>query len=318
MPYNNVISRADAAAAIPEEVARDIWGVAAKESVALQVFRRINVSAAQVRIPVVSALPVAYWVSPTDTGIKQTTEVNWTNVYLNIEELACIVPIPQSVFDDIKFDVWDAIRPHLVTAIGRALDAAVFFGTNKPSTFPSDIVTAATAAGNTVVSGTATAAGGGLAGDMTAMFGTVWADGYPVTFAIAPPQSQTTILNTRDTQGRQLDDFNYANGVAMINGVPIMFVLGGLWPTAVSTARAIAGDGTQGIIGVRQDITFKVLDQAVITDNAGVIVFNLAQQDMIALRVVFRVGFAVPNPLTYEQPVGASRYPFGVLLAAAT
>jgi HK97 family phage major capsid protein len=316
MPYNNVISRADAAAAIPEEVSRDIWNVAAQESVALQVFRRINVSAAQVRIPVVSALPVAYWVSPTDTGIKQTTEVNWTNVYLNVEELACIVPIPQAVFDDIKFDVWDAIRPHLVTAIGRALDAAVFFGTNKPSTFPSDIVTAATAAGNVVTAGTATAAGGGLAGDLTATFGTVWADGYPVTFAIAPPQAQTTILNTRDTQGRQLDDFNYANGMAMINGVPIKFVLGGLWPTGTGAAQAIAGDGTQGVVGVRQDITFKVLDQAVITDNAGVIVFNLAQQDMIALRVVFRVGFAVPNPLTYEQPVGASRYPFGVLKAA--
>lgn len=316
MPYNNVISRADAAAAIPEEVSKDIWGVMGKQSVALSVFRQISVSAAQVRIPVLSALPVAYWVSPTDTGIKQTTEVNWANVYLNIEELAAIVPIPQSVFDDIKFDVWDSIRPHLVTAIGRALDAAVFFGTNKPSTFPSDIVTASTAAGNIVTAGTSTAAGGGLAGDLTLTFGKVWEDGYPVTFAVAPPQAQQTILNSRDTQGRQLSDFTYINGKAMIHGVPIEFAMGGLWPTGTGAAQAITGDGTQGVVGVRQDITFKVLDQAVITDNAGVIVFNLAQQDMIALRVVFRVGFAVPNPLTYEQPTGASRYPFATLKAA--
>jgi len=43
----------------------------------------------------------------------------------------------------------------------------------------------------------------------------------------------------------------------------------------------------------------KILDQGVIQDpTTKEIVYNLAQQDMLALRVVFRMGWALPNPAT--------------------
>jgi integrase len=38
-----------------------------------------------------------------------------------------------------------------------------------------------------------------------------------------------------------------------------------------------------GVIGVRQDLTFKLLDQAVLTDAGGLVVYNLPQQDMLAM-----------------------------------
>ena len=56
-----------------------------------------------------------------------------------------------------------------------------------------------------------------------------------------------------------------------------------------------------------------MLDQAVIQDNTGAIMFNLAQQDMTAVRLTFRVGWQVSNPINNEQATEASRYPAGVL-----
>lgn len=67
------------------------------------------------------------------------------------------------------------------------------------------------------------------------------------------------------------------------------------------------------MIGVRQDLTFKVLDQAVISDDTGKVILNLAQQDSVALRVVARYGWAVGTPATLAEAGAGTHYPFGVL-----
>lgn len=153
MPYDNIISRTDAAALIPEDVSREIWKNVPAMSAAMTLFRQRTLARNQQRVPVLSALPTAYFVNG-DTGLKQTTEVNWANKYFNVEEIACIVPIPENVLDDTDYDVWAEIRPLIEEAIGRTLDAAVFFGTNKPASWDNAIVPSAVTAGNVVARGT--------------------------------------------------------------------------------------------------------------------------------------------------------------------
>lgn len=317
MPYNNIISRTDVQALIPEDVSNVMLQNLQAESASLTLSTRIPVATNQTRMPVLSALPTAYFVSG-DTGIKQTTEVNWANKYLNIEELAAIVPIPEAVLDDATFDVWASVRPLLEQAIARALDAAILFGVNKPASWPTDIVTTAVAAGNMRTRGVATAAQGGIAEDFNQLFGTVEADGYAVNGVVAKTLYKAILRGARGTDGQMLADISGGT----LYGESLKIVAPGLWPTGATPpglyAEAIVGDWSQSIVGVRKDFTYKVLDQAVLTDASNVIQYNLAQQDMVALRIVFRVGWATANPINYENAgAEASRYAFGVMRSPA-
>lgn len=312
MAYDNIVSRTDAEALIPEDVQREVMQRVTEDSAALSLFRSRTLSRGQQRIPVKSVLPTAYFVNG-DTGLKQTTEVNWDNVYLNVEEIATIVPVPEAVLDDADYDLWDEIEPDLREAVGRALDAAIFFGTNKPASWPTDIVSAAVAAGNVVARGTNAAAAGGISGDLSDLFGTIESDGFDVNGAIATRSMKGRLRNVRDANGVKLAEVTPEE----VYGQAVRYPMRGLWPTGLSAAEVIAGDFTQGVIGVRKELEAKVLDQAVIQDNTGAIIYNLAQQDMIALRVVARFAFAVPNPANFDQPTEANRYPFGVLRSPA-
>jgi HK97 family phage major capsid protein len=315
MPYNNLVSRTSAQALIPEVVSNDILGGLTNESAALQMFRQVRMATNQTRMPVLSALPTAYFVTG-DTGLKQTTQVDWSNKFLNVEELATIVPIPEAVFDDANFDVWGNIRPLLTDAIARALDAAVIFGTNKPASWAPAIVTDATSAGNVINRsvGTPRTDKAGLAGYFSDAFAQVEADGFAVNGIVANTIYKGMLRNTRDANGNLLAEVSPSS----VFGETVSYPMRGLWPAAgVGAAEAIAGDFTQAILGIRQDITYKVITEGVIQDNTGVIQYNLPQQDMIALRVVFRCAFQTANTLNYDNPTAGTRYPFSVIKQAA-
>lgn len=307
MAYDNLISRTDAGALIPEEVFDGLMGKATAGSAALSLFRRLPVSRAQVRMPVLSALPIAYWVNG-DTGQKQTTEVNWANKYLDIEEIACIVPVPENVLDDVDYDIWGEAEPLIAEAIARTLDAAIFFGTNAPAVFPDDVNTAATAAGNTNAEG-ATAAQGGFVGDLDDTLALLETDGFDASGWVMARNAKAKFRAARATTGEQLDKDRISSKLDDFDGNPVVYPMRGLFP---GTVRGFVGDWTQFVIGIRKDITIKILDQAVIQDNTGAIVYNLAQQDMVAARVTFRAGWQVANTINHDQPTEANRYPAAV------
>ena len=311
MPYDNVITRTEANALIPEVVSDVLLKNLQNTSAALALSRRTTMSTAQTRMPVLSALPTAYFVNG-DTGLKQTTEVNWANKFLNVEEIAAIVPIPENVLDDASFDIWGTVRPLLEQAAGRTLDAAVFFGVNKPSSWPDDIATAAAAAGNTVDRGTNLAATGGLAGDISDLMASVEGDGFAVTGIVTQRSYLGRFRQVRSTQGERLLDVDL--NTQMVEGAKYQISMDGLWPTGSNSAELFAGDFSNSIVAVRKDFTYKILDQAVIQDNTGAIVFNLAQQDMVAVRLTFRVAWQVANTINYQEPTEADRYPFAALL----
>lgn len=312
MAFDNVISRADASALIPEDVASDIIRGATQESFVLSQFRRVPMSRGQQRMPVLSALPTAYFVTG-DTGLKQTTELAWANKYLDAEELAVIVPVPQAVLDDADFDIWGESKPRIVEAIGRAIDGAVAFGINAPSSWPQNMVAAAIAAGNDPTEGAAATAGG-FQDDVDQLMGAVEADGFDVTAFAASRTAKSKFRRARDANGQRLEGLN--DTLTEYLGVPISYTMSGLWPDAGSSParrRMIAFDKSQFVVGVRRDIEYKISEDAVIQDNTGAIIYNLFQQDMVAMRVTMRVAWQVANIINYDEETEADRYPAAVL-----
>ena len=96
-----------------------------------------------------------------------------------------------------------------------------------------------------------------------------------------------------------------------IDSLPKAFLDNGAWDKTKSIL--IAGDFSQAVYAIRQDVTYKVLTEAVIQDPSnGDILYNLAQDDMVALRVVMRLGWEIPNPVNALNET-TKRFPFANL-----
>jgi hypothetical protein len=330
MAYDNIISRTDASALIPEDASREILQGIAATNPLLQLARRLpDMSRAQRRLPVMSALASAYFVDG-DTGQKQTTEVTWENKYIDAEELAVIVPIPEAVLDDADYDIWAEIRPELVTALNVAINKAVLHGTNIPTTWTTNLGAAgllavATAASQTVDLSTQVAAGEDLydilLGD-GGVISLIEADGFMATGHLAHVSMRGKLRNVREAVydgsstaalGAPIFTRSMQEGSQYaLDGSPCYFPTDG--SIAAASALLFAAQWDQLVWAMRQDVTYKVLDQAVLQDSSGNIIYNLAQQDMVALRVVMRLGFALPNPINRMQETAASRCPIAVLV----
>lgn len=328
MPYDSVTLRTDVQAGatppgglIPEDATSEIIKEAAEQSAVMRLARRLpNMSRAQRRMPVLNVLPTAYFVNG-DTGTKQTTKMEWRDVFINAEEIAVIAPVPDSVLDDSAFDIWGEVRPAIAEAIGLAFDRAVLYGENAPSSWPDDLITQIIGAGHNVDPSfgddlyDAILAEGGVVGK-------VEEDGYMVDGHLAKLTMRAKLRGLRDQQGQPIfgrDSLPEGPAQYQLDGEPLIFPKNG---SIVSDDEAdlIAGDWSKLVFSVRQDITWKVLDQAVITDptNDNAILYNLAQQDMTALRVVFRAGWALPNPVNRVNPTEATRLPFAALTASTS
>ncbi len=323
MPYDSVISRTNAAALIPEEASNVLLADIAGTNPVLQLARRLpNMARAQTRMPVLSALATAYFVTG-DTGLKQTTEINWENKYVYAEEIAAIVPIPESVLDDADYDIWSQVRPELVKAFNKTIVQAALYGTNIPANWTTALGAAGIVAGSTAASQTISAADyadlyeailGETEAGVPGQCMLVETDGFMVNGHVAHVSMRGKLRNVRDANGNPVFKTSVQDPTRYeLDGAPVYFPNDGSIVSASSLD--IAGDWQQLVWAMRQDMTYKVLDQAVIQDAAGNIIYNLAQQDMVALRAVMRLGVALPNPINRMNETDATRYPFSVLTA---
>ena len=301
-----MITRQNAEALFTEDLVAEIIQGVTKQSAALRMFRRLpNMSSNIMRMRVLDALPMAYWVNDsTDNGRKQVTNAAWANKYIVPAEIAVIVPIKEDVLDDASIDIWGEIRPRLVEAIGKKIDQAIFVGVDKPSAWRADLLSSIAQAGAYVAQG-----GGTLYSAINDAMVKVEESGYNPTGIVGGVDVKGKFRMMLDTSGQPIKGTE-------IDELPKAYIDNGAWDK--TKAQMIVGDFTQAVYSIRQDITYKVLDQAIIQNPSdGEIMYNLAQEDMVALRVVMRLGWEIPNPITALQPDETVRFPFAAVQATS-
>lgn len=316
-----------------EDYNRGIIKNATQMSAAMSLFSRRRMTRKQQRMSVISGKPIAAFVTgpDTDVGLKPTTSMSWANVFMTAEPIAAIVPIAEDVLDDTDYDIWGEVKPELEEAVAAVIDAAIFFGSGAPSTWPPAIVTAAVNAGNTVNVGT----GVDLAADLNTALGFVEADGFVPDGWFFNLTELASLRGLRDANrqflfnrtgpgntgiqnvgpegsDRRRARMGYQGDIYNLQAYTSALGLAG-FNVSSGNARYITGDFTQGILGVRSDIKYTILREATLYNADGSVMFALAQQDMVALRAVIRVGFQVPNPMTRMNQNNATRYPFSVV-----
>lgn len=314
----NMIERNDAAALIEEQIATEIIQGVVEGSAVLRMGKKLrNMTAKEYVMPVLDMLPTAYFVNG-DNGTKKLTKAAWDKKRIYAEEIAVIIPIAEAVLDDSSYDIWGELKPRIIEAFGAVIDGAIIFGDNKPTSWRDGIVVGATTAGNVK------SLGSDLYADIMGEGGVidlVEQDGFFVTGHMAAINMRAKLRGLRDTVGQPLfktEPNGGMQGVApyVLDGAPMDFPRNGAFDA--TDALMISGDFSQLVYSIRQDITYKLLTEATITDpSTGQVLYNLAQQDMVALRVVMRLGWEIPNPINRLNADKATRFPFAVLTPAS-
>lgn len=314
---DTAITRSNAEALIPVQESHDIIQGVVEQSAVLQRGRRLaNMTAAQYKMPVLDLLPVAYFVNGEGgSAKKKLTTMAWDKKIIYAEEIAVIVPISEAVLDDADYDIWGEVRPRLIEAFGQKIDGAILFGQDKPQTWRDDVVTTATKAGAIVTLGSDLY--DSILGE-SGVIAKVEESSYFVNGHMADITMRAKLRGLKDTTGQPVFKSDMQTRTTYtLDGSPMNFPRNGAFDR--SKALMISGDFSQLAYSIRQDITFKIFDQGVIQDpTTGDILYNLMQNDMVALRAVMRLGWEIPNPINAMVPDKAKRCPFAILAMAGT
>lgn len=294
------IDRTNVEALIDTQVSSEIFDGVIRESKALSMFRRLpNMTSDKTKLRVLDSLPIAYFVDEsTNNGRKNLTKMAWDKKYINAAELAVIVPIKENVLNDTSIDIWGEVKPRITEAFGKKIDNAIFNGVDKPSDWREGLIPSIISAGAQVEEGD------NFYSDINDVMTKVEESGYNVTGLLGGVGLKGKFRMLTDKTGQPIKGTE-------IDSLPKAFLDNGAWDKSKSVL--VAGDFSQAVYAIRQDVTYKILTEAVIQDPSnGQILYNLAQDDMVALRVVMRLGWEIPNPVNALNET-SSRFPFANL-----
>ena len=303
MAFNLKVNERDARPLVPEqEIVDDIMSGIRQGSSILPLMTKLpDATSDTAVITALDALPIAYFVDEgVSNGRKQTTTAAWKNIKLHMAEIAVIVPIKQNLLNDAKYDIFGQMRPLLIEQAYKLVDEAIILGKNRPALWREGLIPSIINAGKNVAPST-----NNTYTQISDAMTEVETSGYDVTGILGG-----VALKGEFRKGL-LDNTGQPLANSEVTELPRVYARNGAWDNTL--AKFIVGDFSQAVYSIRQDITFDVFDTGIINDTQGNIIYNLMQDDMVALRMVFRMTWGVPNPINALDSDEATRFPFALV-----
>lgn len=244
-------------------------------------------------IPTLLSGVSAFWVN--EAGAKGGTNPSFSLVTQTLKKLAAIIPFTEELLEDSAINLTQLVSELFAEAVAKEEDLAFFVGSGSPWT-------------GILNNGSVNHVDMGAGDDITNVTVDDLIDVIDETPAAALPNAKWYLHRNLLNILRKLKDDNHNYIFAPASqGMPAT-ILG--YPYELCEALPNKTEGLThqkailmfgdlkkaAILGDKQQIRAKLLDQATITDGDGSTVINLAEQDMVALRLEERVGYLVVLP----------------------
>lgn len=252
------------------------------------------------KIPSLASSVAVAWTD--EAAKKSSTAPTFGIVTQTLKKLAAIVPMTEEILEDSNINLTALVAELFAEAVAKEEDIQFFNGTGSPWTGilnngSVNVVNMASADGDTIDAEDLLAMidktpSGALSGAKFYMNRTV----FSKLRALRSGGSTTG-------DGAYLIQSPVAGEPATIWGYPI--VLSDAFPTVTQDGDnkplVLFGNLKKAaIFGDKQELRVKMLDQATVRNSGNSADLNLAQQDMVAIRIVERVGYvlAIPGAVT--------------------
>lgn len=310
--FDKTITRANVGSIVPTQFADEIIKQLPQTSIVAKNARKVTMSSKEYKQSVLATLPEAFFSG--DGALAKTTKAEWEDLSIVADTLTCIVPIPNTVLSDAKINIWDEITPLVTQAMGKKIDEAVIFNIGKPTAWnATSLIEGATTASNVLK----LTAQKGIAVAVPELAGKIATQGFAINGFVHAPGMDWKLRGLLDSTGQPIFVPSITQaGDNTLYGKPLDELGNGGFDT--TKAELVMVDWSKVIYGVRNDMQVQVLKEAVISDETGKVVLNLAQQDYTALKFTARVGYQVANPVTAVQDNKTKRFPAGIIQPATS
>lgn len=269
---------------IPVEQSEEIVQGVIKGSAIMNLSRLEEMGTSKKTISVLEGVNAYFAGESEKIGVNDNSE--FRPVDLETKKLAVIIPFSNEMLNESIVDVVEELKPQIIEQFHRKFDDEAINGTS--SVYAQSLISAAAGSGNTISAGTTTDTS--LIQDISDTMALVEDAGYDVNGFVAHHSFKAEARMLKDDNGNALYT-PQGSTPAEFYGQPINHSFG----VNKDTTKLLLGDWRYSVVGVQGEIRYKVLDQATVGT------YNLAEQDMSALRAILPVAYVITKEDAFAE-----------------